>query len=266
MKYLRRNYTESRLAHTLGVFLLLPLLLGACASGQVEPSNEDKRASIYFYSGIKAIREAKFAHAIKAFRQTLQIQPENAEAWNHLGVAYHYKKSKELAERALHKALAVDPKFTDAHNNLGVLYLRSNQLDKAEFHFKQAIADLEYTGSYRAKFNLALVYLKQNKSKQALPLLVQSTKENKSFCSAWFKLGEVAQSLAKKQLAMEALERASSGICYGHVEAHYRLGLSLLEMQDYDGAHKKFQEILDRFPQSNWADLASKRLKGSMRR
>ena len=92
---------------------------------------------------------------------------------------------KLLAEKKYDESIAnfkeiikIEPNLIPAIYNLGLCYEFSNQLDKAELSYNKC-----YTlkpGEIRFINNLAVIYLKQKKFQQALPLLKESLEINEN--------------------------------------------------------------------------------------
>src|SRR5689334_11670851 len=102
------------------VFLVL-LLLSACAP-------PGPRALL---NGERQIREGKFDQAVESLQTATRLLPRNAQAFNHLGLAFQGKRQFAPALAAYQKALSLDYKLAAAHYNLGCLYLEQNIPSKA---------------------------------------------------------------------------------------------------------------------------------------
>ncbi len=77
-------------------------------------------------------------------------QEEKASAVNvQLGIGYLQQNDLELANEKLSKALRQDPNSADAHNAYAILQDRLLQLEKAEFHYGEAVR-LDPTNSQAA--------------------------------------------------------------------------------------------------------------------
>src|SRR6266511_3428047 len=81
--------------------------------------------------GEQLIKQGRCEEAIARLKKATVMLPKNAQAWNHLGLAYHGNRQPEDAARAYQAALAVDHKLAAAHYNLGCLYLEQNNLEGA---------------------------------------------------------------------------------------------------------------------------------------
>jgi regulator of sirC expression with transglutaminase-like and TPR domain len=78
--------------------------------------------------GVAYIDENKPEDAVRAYRRALAIIPNDALAWNNLGIASR-GKNNELSDAiaAIRKALAIDPNFPEAWFNLALTsYARSD--------------------------------------------------------------------------------------------------------------------------------------------
>src|SRR5437867_5047803 len=90
--------------------------------------------------GERLLREGKSPEAIQKLGQAANLLPQDARAWNHLGVAYHGAGRLAEAVKAYQQALALDRNLAAGHYNLGCLHLEQNNLPAA-------VAELtSYTG------------------------------------------------------------------------------------------------------------------------
>lgn len=109
----------------------------------------------------KLLALKKCGEAIEAYKKVLEQNPQNAGAWNLMGLAHLCNSDPNSALSAFHQALAVSPTYTDVHNNIGVAYMETSLYDNARDEFLKALQDETYpkAGPY---FNLArLAYLQK---------------------------------------------------------------------------------------------------------
>lgn len=85
--------------------------------------------------GERLIRDGKYEQAIPQLQRATQLLPKNAQAWNHLGLAYHGNNQPLPAVRAYRQALSLDNKLAAARFNLGCVYLDQSELPSAIEHF-----------------------------------------------------------------------------------------------------------------------------------
>src|SRR5262249_2077008 len=80
-------------------------------------------------SGKHLVEQGKYPQAITKLKTATSLLPTNAQAWNYLGLAYHYAGQSSEAEGAYQRALTLDRDLSETHYNLGLLYLAQNKLD-----------------------------------------------------------------------------------------------------------------------------------------
>ncbi|MDB6037316.1 MAG: Tetratricopeptide 2 repeat protein [Verrucomicrobiales bacterium] len=81
--------------------------------------------------GERLIGEEKFTQAIEKLKIATQLLPQNAQAWNHLGLAYYGAGQTDDAIRSYQQAIALDRNLSVARFNLGLLYLEQNRNPEA---------------------------------------------------------------------------------------------------------------------------------------
>jgi len=111
---------EKRLARC-ALWLPIALLFSACTPAG--PKN--------LLEGRKLIERGKYAQAIERLTNAVSIMGTNAQAWNYLGLAYHYAGRPADAEMAYQRALRLDQDLSEARYNLGCLWLEQNKPDLA---------------------------------------------------------------------------------------------------------------------------------------
>src|SRR5690348_16609652 len=70
-------------------------------------------------NGERLIRDGKYAQAITRLETATKLLPGNAQAFNHLGLAYHKAGQPAAALKAYEQARRCDPNLTSVHFNLG---------------------------------------------------------------------------------------------------------------------------------------------------
>src|SRR5438105_4318418 len=112
--------------------LFLHLLLGICLfCGCIPPG---PRALL---EGERLIQKNEYTLAIEKLKVATGLLPQNAQAWNHLGLAFHGAGQGTNAAKAYIQALVLDSRLAAAHYNLGCLHLEQNNLSAAIEEFKR---------------------------------------------------------------------------------------------------------------------------------
>jgi len=112
---------KSRVSFSGILFFVSAALFSGCAPSGMEALLEGERF----------MREGRYDEAIERFDLATQILPTDAQAWNHLGLAYHRADQKIAAAQAYRKALQINQDLAPAHFNLGMLSLEQNHLPSA---------------------------------------------------------------------------------------------------------------------------------------
>jgi hypothetical protein len=77
--------------------------------------------------------------AIPAFRRTIAIRPQSAEAWNGLGESMRQTGNLVEAIHALRRATELNPNYSDAHLNLGIALGEHDKLQEAIDSINRAV-------------------------------------------------------------------------------------------------------------------------------
>ena len=109
------------------------------------------------------------------------------------------KKDNANAIASLEKAVKLDDKDPVAQSGLGVAYRQAGELDKAERAFVRAIEMKPQAEFY---FNLATVYRRQGKVKEAIEKYNKAIELDQSFAEAFYDLGMM---LAQEKRSDEAV-------------------------------------------------------------
>ncbi|MCC3570952.1 MAG: tetratricopeptide repeat protein [Microcoleus sp. PH2017_40_RAT_O_B] len=154
--------------------------------------SDRKKITAELYSQALNLHQAgKFIAAEEKYKQVLQYDPNQVDAWQNLGTLYYaterYREAQDLlseclavdssvagahyslglvlektgdvigAVRAYREAIALEPNCIDAYNNLGNILGQIGDVDRAESIYRQAIAlNPAHFGSYLNLGNLLL--------------------------------------------------------------------------------------------------------------
>lgn len=153
-------------------------------------------------------RERKYKEAIDAFSCVLETEPDNADIYNNMGVAYSCLGNFEQAENFYTKAIELDPELAQAYINLSDLYYKAGDLPSA-------LGTLQ-RGSYELQDNLAIAHL----------------------------LARVYIEDQRWEDAIVELERVLDGEPENY-DAYYDLGHVYFELGDYEAAISNFENVIE---------------------
>lgn len=106
-------------------------------------------------SGEKLIREGQYEQAIAKLKVATELLPNNAQAFNHLGLAYHGARMPDKAIEAYMRAILLDRNLAPARFNLGCLLLEQNRFSAAVSELTTFIMLSPQSGEGWTKLGLA---------------------------------------------------------------------------------------------------------------
>jgi tetratricopeptide (TPR) repeat protein len=109
--------------------------------------------------GLTYVAIDRFNEALKAFKNSLQCNPQYAEAWLNIGSTYKTMGRFDEALTAFQTAIQCNPQYAEAWNNVAIIYHLQNNEAKADGFFRKA---LEIWPDYPdANWNFSLSLLKR---------------------------------------------------------------------------------------------------------
>jgi tetratricopeptide (TPR) repeat protein len=162
--------------------------------------------------------------------------------------------------KAYQKCLEINPQFTETRNNLGTVYQEMNLLDKAEGEFKAALLDVGYQNRELPYFNLARLYVLQNRLDEALENVQKSIQIKPRLAMAHNLLGIIFE---KRKSFDEAIASyaAAVKIVPEDVLFNYNLGVAYFKNEDYARAKEIFLKISGKVTDAETKDTINRYLK-----
>lgn len=245
------------------LYLVLPFISSVCfwsCSTTKELSPDQKKAEIYYGYGTNDLVNKDYTSALKNLLVAYELNPNDTKILNNLGMAYYFKKQYELAIKYLILSTKKDEKNADAFNNLASVYLTLGRFEEAEKEYLKITKNILYEHQYRVWYNLGLIKEAQGFPREAYEFFQESVKINEFYCPAHFKIGEVSFAKQDYQNAMEHFVAATKGVCYEEPAPHYYQGLTFLKLKKDQEAKKKFLDVVQRFPKSEYQSLSKLKL------
>jgi tetratricopeptide (TPR) repeat protein len=153
-----------------------------------------------------------YADADKWLTRSVQLAPEDEQAWYYLGRAKYNENRFEEAIHAFEQCLKRNAKSVKAEENLGLAYAGLGRTEDAISAYKTAMIWQENTPTKDAGpyINMGDLLLDQNQTDAAVPYLRQATEISPGNCKAHELLGKAYTRLNQLMLAQAELERAIS--------------------------------------------------------
>jgi Tfp pilus assembly protein PilF len=228
--------------------LLLCATLAVCASTQQKAQKAQAKDPKYQYNmGLVYLNQSNIDArnidvAISYFVKALSINTQYYLAWNAIGLAQSLKGNLQESAKAYQKCLEIYPEFTEARNNLGTIYQEMNQLDKAEVEFQKALADLSYQTRELPYYNLARLYLVQNRLDMAYESVQKALQIKPRLAMAHNLKGMILEKQNKPDDALVSYEQAVK-IVPEDILFNYNLAVSYYNVKELAKAKSLFLKI-----------------------
>lgn len=244
----------------LSLALLFILIFTACASKQKVKTPTEKKAEIYYNEGTRNLVRKEYTKALKRLLKANELSPDDSRICNNLGMALYFKKSTSRAIKYIKKSIGLDQKNTDAKMNLATIYMEIGKTSLSKSLYLKVLDDLTYEGQHRTYYNLGILSLRERNSKEAKKYLKKSLEVDSAYCPANFQLGNIYYHQKQYNKAYDRFKDAALGVCYSNPEPQVLQAKTLLKLGKYSQASLKLEEIIERFPRTKYARLASKKL------
>jgi tetratricopeptide (TPR) repeat protein len=117
------SFSAKKLFFCIAVCLAM-VLVSACSS------KEDRKKN-YFDRGMELYEQGNYSKASLEFRNVLQIDPKDADAYYMFGLLEEKEENWRKAFSLFFRATELNPKHLDAQVHLGTIYVLAGEIDKA---------------------------------------------------------------------------------------------------------------------------------------
>ncbi|MFQ5778823.1 MAG: tetratricopeptide repeat protein [Terriglobia bacterium] len=180
-----------------------------------------RMGATFYESGM--IEEARFY-----LRESVEIFPWDAEAWESLGVVYAQQGELERALETFQQAVRIRPGYAGAYFNLGVLYRRLQRLDDAERALARA-AELEPTDPGK-QLEYGMTLAQNGKPRAAIKALEGYLKSVPGDAQVHNDLGVLYAQAGSPRKALQTFQRATE-LAPNFAGAFLNLGIAYLQQQ-----------------------------------
>ena len=205
----RKSILQYSNTQILQYFILLIFIISSgCAGVSVE---EQKEADFHYKMGVAHMNEGNVQTAFVELQKAFQIDQNNKELLNALGLIYLQLGEIGQAKKFFLNAVSIDSGFSDAHHNLGVTYINARQWDSAIDSFKKALANPLYQTPEKSYYWLGIAYDRAGQFDPAIGAFKDSLKRSPRFTIAYYglalaynKAGRYGDAAAVMSRAIEA--------------------------------------------------------------
>lgn len=188
------------------LFILTVLFVSCSTTGT---GDNIQKASAHYQIGLSYYNENKTQMAYVEFQKALELNPNDKEVLNAIGIIYLLKfEDSQKAIEFFQSAITIDPKFSEAHNNLGLAYERTEKYNEAIDSYKRALSNLLYQSPEKAYNNLGRVYYRLGRYDKALDAYKGAIRRLNDFHLPYYGLALCYNSKGQYGEAATAITRA----------------------------------------------------------
>ncbi|MBF0519515.1 MAG: tetratricopeptide repeat protein [Nitrospirae bacterium] len=187
---------------------VISAMLFSCATTQSDSPNKNKLLVSHYKMGMSKINEQDFQGAQIEFKKALEIDPNDKESLNALGLTCLHFQDLKGATEAFKKAIHSDSSYSEAYNNLGITYAKSGLWEESIHCFKKALENQFYEKPDRAYNNLGYSLYRVGKLREALNAFNESLMRNVKSSSSFVGMALVLNAMGRYGEASEKLMQA----------------------------------------------------------
>jgi tetratricopeptide (TPR) repeat protein len=179
--------------------------------------------------------------AVRAYREALRIRPDFIEALNNLGNALVNQNKPDEARAAFERVLRLRPDYAEAHNNLAATLRQQGHWTEAATHYREAIRlKPDYAEAHN---NLGVSLQGFGNLEEAEASYRTALRLRPNYPDAHTNLGTVLTRLGRYQAAA-AEHREALRLRPAYAEAHSNLGNTFVAERRYSEAEASYREAL----------------------
>ncbi|WP_081136580.1 type IV pilus biogenesis/stability protein PilW [Halomonas sp. BC2] len=183
------------------------LLLAGCATSTptFNESNPDA-ADAYAQLGVAYLERDNLPRALNALDRALELDARHPEALQAIALVYQQQGERELANRYFQQALNVSPSFTRGRNNYAAFLYQQGRYPEACEQLEIASEDAQYASRAQLFTNLGQCYLATGEFDKARDRLQRAQSIDPRNTRGYLMLAELEVSQGRYDQAWEPLQ------------------------------------------------------------
>jgi len=160
-------------------------------------------ADAYYHLGLAYMNKSQYEQAAEEFKKAIEINNSYADAHKRLGDAYSNLGKVNEAIEEYKEALEINPEYTDALISLGILYNDGSMLDESINQYEKALqVHPNYADIHN---NLGIAYMGKKDYKKAIKCFEKALEINSGFVSALRNIATVYEKIGETDKAIREL-------------------------------------------------------------
>ena len=191
--------------------------------------------------GFSLHQQGQLEDAENAYKKALEMDCQNAEVYNLLGVLKLQQGDTDEAVKNIEKAVQISPQAY-FYETLFQAYIRAKDFEKIAS--KASLVLKLYPNNFSLIFNIALACKNLNKNREAIKFYEKALEIDPTSYNAWFNLAHLYSVEAETKNAVSAMK-----ICHKlnpDADTEYFYALALMRIKDYNKGLKYFERRLCR--------------------
>lgn len=169
-------------------------------SSFLRSSSEANLLQDHFERGREFLRKGEYGEAKKEFITSLELNPDNPEAHNNLGIIFQKEGNLQRAEEEFLKALKEHPSSEKILNNLGLNCYLMGKWDRALSYYQSALKiNPENLETYN---NLSILYKKLKNLEYSKRMLEKSLSLNPDNPESLYNMALLLEEMGEKEKAI----------------------------------------------------------------
>jgi len=227
----------------------------ALATGCVTTKRETRSAA-QLQLGTAYLREGSPASAIATLDSATELNPNNWDAWNKLGLAYSAQGATKLAEEAFRRSLIIEPGKAENNNNFGLFLLHEGRIDESINHFETALGDITYRKQAIILSNLGYTLHLKGDNAKAIDTLNRAVERAPHLCQAKYHRGLAYKASGSPKMALRDFTVVAD-MCSDVLGARYHAATILLEDSKIGSACENLAMVMLAAENSDVGQLAA---------
>jgi len=202
------------------------LILGAAAAAEASKEMASKNAELKkaFDEGVAASKAGNYDEAVAKFKAAAELNPSCYDCYYNIAYSASQKKDYDAAEAAYKKAIEIKADYAEAYSGLANVYNATRKFDEAAAASAKAMELTSTLGAGGA-----------------------AAGAGGGNADAMFNQGVILWNAGKIGDAKKQFEAANAANP-NHAEAHYQLGMALINEGNMQGAGAEFDKYLQLAP------------------
>lgn len=204
---------------------------------QLDPNNPDA----YHLLGLIAHKTGHHGDAVRLIERAISMNADNPVFYANLAIVFNTMAREEDAEVACRNGLALAPGNIDLLNSLAHALARQGNFAGAEQIYRQAVEAEPNNATVRS--NLATLLMEGGRLPEAREHLERAISVEPKFTPAHANISIIYRTFGRLKEAEAACRRAIA-IDPSYTLGHLNLGTILTERRDFVGAEKAYRDVL----------------------